>query len=376
MTHLEEELLALIGSHVTVPDEDHAMHLRDCDRCSSAVRSYEALCRGLALPESWEVASHSGTTDFRRRLNHLSSEQLSAQTRDFALLDDSHATESDLRQLIGMAHAMLHRSPSEALRLAERATTVAASLDASVSADAIAELRGLAAKERANALRYLGRYPEALQALAEAQEHFENQLVGDPNLAGVAYVSAAIFQEVDRFGEALDAARTSATVFERFGDERRFAHATLLEAAIRYQTGETEKAKSIFLSLIPIFAGLDDRSTLAGVYGNVAACELRLARYAEGAQYLQQSIAAYDEFDMPAERVRSRWLLARMIRARGDLVGYASVMPLCKEAASRFAENEMCGVASALSILREAMSRGELTPEIRLEGGTPLSPSM
>jgi len=420
MTHLEEGLLALVGSQVAVPDEDHATHLRDCDRCSSAVRSYRALCRGLTLPESWAVASDSGTIDFRRRLDRLNTEQLSAQGRDPATLDD--ATESDLQRLIGLAHAMLHRSPSEALLLAERATIVATSLDAGVSSDSIAELRGLAARERANALRYLGRYREALQALAEAKEHFESQLVGDPNLAGVAYVSAAILQEMDRFGEALDAARASAAVFKRFGDERRFAHATLLEAAIRYQTGETEDAKSVFLSLIPIFAGLDDRSTLAGVYGNVAACELRLARYAEGAQYLQQSIAAYDELDMPTERLRSRWLLARIIRAKGDLdeairrfrevklelqergmqldaalvaldlaeallesdAGYASeVMHLCRDASARFAENEMSGsVASALSLLREAMRHGELTPEIlrssreRLEGGIPLRPSM
>jgi len=47
-------------------------------------------------------------------------------------------------------------------------------------------------------------------------------------------------------------------------------------------------------------------ATLAGVYGNIAACELRLERYAEGAQYLQQSIAAYDDLDMPIGSVRNR----------------------------------------------------------------------
>jgi hypothetical protein len=101
------------------------------------------------------------------------------------------------------ANAACERDPLHALNLADTALQIAKSLNETEHylGIKIHQLSGLACKERANALRYLGRFPAELDALDQAKRAYERAGANPWDLALLLYT------RIDRSPRAADRRR-------------------------------------------------------------------------------------------------------------------------------------------------------------------------
>src|SRR5205823_4109738 len=98
-------------------------------------------------------------------------------------------TEGVVRMLCAEANGMHEKRPKFSLQLAEAACAISEALDTSGAR----YCRGLALRERANALRYLGRFTEALRSLDLAESMFDSSPGADPfDRAIVGYIRGTV----------------------------------------------------------------------------------------------------------------------------------------------------------------------------------------
>src|SRR6185436_20707006 len=125
-------------------------------------------------------------------------------------------TAGIVRTLCAEARQLRERQPMHALLVADAAIAIADQLSASrYPAALLDELRGNGWYERANVLRYLGRYPEALDALDVSARAFGRSPVSAFTGAIVDYLRSVIYVELDRSDDARRLARTSASCTRR-----------------------------------------------------------------------------------------------------------------------------------------------------------------
>src|SRR5262249_8150271 len=103
-------------------------------------------------------------------------------------------TAGVVRRLLQAANDACEREPLDALTFAEVASEIAERLT-EYRPMILAELRGTAWKEQANALRLLGRYDAALDALARAEREFRKAPSAPLGPAMVDYVRAVVHYE-------------------------------------------------------------------------------------------------------------------------------------------------------------------------------------
>jgi len=179
-------LFAFDRSAVARPEEIEAHLLAGCTECERAISFSRSLDDDLDDPDVWERTIGSATlASLRRREVEIAKEDEDAATLLDALLSrPAAAARIDWRQkrfrfggvvryLCNRAHSICESKPLDALIFADGAAAVADLLDEdSYVAGGVHELRGVASKERANALRLLGRFDEAHQALDRAEQAF------------------------------------------------------------------------------------------------------------------------------------------------------------------------------------------------------------
>jgi len=265
--HIDEETLIGLASRNAF-DHDVERHLDDCAECRHELDSWKALMDGLRQGEVWSrpryergrslflssaESLHRRQTLFREVISKSTVAELSSESSS-SLFHDAEA----IRELLREAHRRLHVAPLEVLSISE----------AVVHAESAAltnELTALAHVERADALRYIGRYHDVLNALEKAESAFLNELVSDPGIARVRYIRAAVFLEMDRCEEAVAEVSAAAVVFKRFGDHRSRAYAALLHAAIRHRQGKMHEAFAEYQALLPVVNQLHGDEAVAEV---------------------------------------------------------------------------------------------------------------
>src|SRR5206468_12380199 len=112
-------------------------------------------------------------------------------------------TAGVVRVLCSSARGLREKNPEHALRVADEAASIAEMLPPQ-RYDAVTanELRASAHLERGNALRYLTRYGEALDALDAAQAAYEAGPLAERALAMVDYVRSIVYMESERIDDA------------------------------------------------------------------------------------------------------------------------------------------------------------------------------
>src|SRR6185369_9761038 len=157
-----------------------------------------------------------------------------------------------LNRLEAEVSARLEKEPREALLLSDLAASIAETLPPdSYPAVVLAQLRAHAWKDRAQALAYIGRYPEALEALdrAELQLTF-GALAHDRAI--VRYVRALTLQKVNRFEESRALLAECSQVFRDHGDDRRYLYCGIAEGIQLYREQRFAQAYDTFLPLIEV----------------------------------------------------------------------------------------------------------------------------
>ncbi|MEA2238712.1 MAG: MalT-like region [Thermoanaerobaculia bacterium] len=395
-------------------------HLAGCAECRKALDFIENFDAALRDPLPWELAD---SMTARRE----APPELIAQARAIAA-EDAHAralvmplvespirfgeanidddprfhTLAVVRLLCTIANQTHEQQPQYGLLLADAAVNICAKLPQPAKSKS-AWHTGTAWKERANALRYLGRFKDAEAALDRAEDAFLSDRRPEPfDLAIVSYVRATIRAETEQFADAVRLAREAAEEFLVYGDRRRYLSARMVEGVGYYCVDRDAEALPIFESVVVAARAEGETWILGGALANAASCYTHLHSYEQAAENYEEALAVFTALNVPTESARILWALAAMRVERGDYdegleelerarerltqldlsndaalatldlagglmaAGQPDRVPeLCRSVAVAFASEGMTRNArKALAFLSEAVSSGSVTPDL------------
>jgi tetratricopeptide (TPR) repeat protein len=221
-----------------------------------------------------------------------------------------------VRQLIAEARADYERKPERALAVLDVAATVTNGLR---DMFALAAQRATVGRERANALRVLGRHREALEELEWAERFLRHLPAHAGDLALVDWTRSAVLLHLSRYDEALDAARRAMAVLDETGDAARLQQMRVIEAGILYEQGHVDLAIETYEQLAGFFAGSGDRLTRARIEANLAECRMRLGAWSEMRQHATTALVIFAGLGNETEQVRVRWTLAHALLRQGRI---------------------------------------------------------
>jgi tetratricopeptide (TPR) repeat protein len=242
-----------------------------------------------------------------------------------------HRHAGTVRLLCKTAHTQHERNPRLSLELATQACEVALKLDAEATTPP-RYCQGLALRERANALRYLGRFTEALEALDAAEPLFDGGGAGDAfDLAVVLLIRATVLHEVGRLIEAADIANRARTIFADYGDPFRELSAFMLEAGCLMFTGDLATAGPMFERAVALAAALGDAATQARALSNAAMVYSRRGELDEAEPRYLEALLIFEEVGLMTELARTNWELANLSVKRGQLARGANLLSRARE---------------------------------------------
>jgi len=420
----ETSLQDYLDNPDAVPDRAALeQHLTACSACRALLEELRAFDVTLSTGAIWEAPTSDAEPrppeTIRMLAGLLAREDAEAKEMLEPLLGSPAAfrranitanplmhTAGVVRRLCAESRQLRERQPMHALVVADAAIAIADQLPyVRYPLTLTDELRGDAWYERANVLRYLGRYPEALDALDIAAGAFTRSPVAAFSGAMIDYLRSVIFVELDRFGDARRLARKSARVFRQFGESERFLHAKIVEASILFHEDRLRESRELFVSLLPGAKTLGKPETLARLFANIANCEVRLGELESAEGYFARALSLYEAVGLESGKIRTRWNLASLRIAAGDLAdglnrlsqarrefdqigahtdaalvtlemvevllstnerrAAREAAELCSGLAESFAAVGMTGNAlTALAFLRQAFETGQVTPDL------------
>jgi tetratricopeptide (TPR) repeat protein len=420
MTHYSDDELAW---HALNPRSNIAAHLGECGDCAARYADIQRFDDDLSSVGAWTQPRNLRNTEdetrgqLREIARHLAKEtaeaerslgQLVANPLPFIWKDISRKrgfrTAGAVRVLCLAANDTCERDPLHALNLADTAVAIARSFDETEHYLGIKvhQLLGHAWKERANALRYLGRFPAALDALDQAKRAYGRADTNPVDLAVLLYMRGVVFSRSARPAEAEKCADESARIFEATGDRVRYLNARMLRATVRYSYQDLAGARDDYRILLGHAKAEGDDLLAARLSSAAANCELDLGDAEAAEPALMDALRVFERKGMETEVARTRWALARVplvagrfalaisqLRAcrleceRLDLANVAAyitldlvealvatggnpqeVQKLCRELFVTFRAAGMLNDAlTALAYLREATQARTLTPE-------------
>lgn len=338
MNHPTEDDLAryAFDPHGVENADDVATHLGTCSDCAALLRLIETVDEGLANTEAWELSEATrnlGSLDHTLHdlVSRVADEDEQAERLLEPLLANPVAlarmnlaekskfrTGGVVRQLVAAARSALEREPLEALAFADAAIEIAESIaDEAYPAQAIFDLRGTAWKERANALRLLGRYDDALSALDRAAEAFRQTPNVPIGLATVKYVRAVVHFERGELEPAYEMLEDCVREFLHLGDIDRVMRARHVQANIRFDQGNIPAARAIFEEVLRYGEAEGDLSWVARESNTVGRCALEMGDREAARKYFQAAIDGFTRLGLATEVTRAEWGLALLALAEG-----------------------------------------------------------
>jgi len=370
MNHLDDNVLsgyALDGKGT--PEVES--HVAECEICRDGLAVFREIDKALRGRETWTTVDHARSQNsrlaevlsYRRRIE---AEERDARTflarvldsplkfRNAAIAEKPKLhTEGMVRVLCAEANSRHEQRPKFSQEIAAVAYEVATKLTG-VAERQQHNLMGLALREHANALRYLGRFKDALKLLDYAEKLFAGTPGADAfDLAIVEYIRAGVFQNLGRLDDGIAAAESAARVFRAYGDATRERCALMVEANCDLRSGRAAEAVERYEQVISLSRAGGDRVMLARGLSNCAAAFKDLEEFDRAERYYVEALALYDEFDMPTEKARVEWVLAMITVARGEFAeGARSLDSVRKELANLGLTND-----AALATLMWAEAR-------------------
>jgi tetratricopeptide (TPR) repeat protein len=421
MSHYTEDQLSeyAMRGESTTDAQSIEQHLASCSECRKALELVAIFDDALRDPLSWQIADSMAV---RRE----APPELLAQARAIAA-EDRYAREvllpivespirfnqarvgddprfrtlAVIRLLCSIANKTHEQQPQYGLQLADAALRICAKLPEPAKSKS-AWFLGTAWKERANALRYLGRFRDAEAALDDAEKAFASDERPEPfDLAIVSYVRATVYWELERFEDAVNAARFAAETFCLYGDTTRYLSALMAEGAGYYSADRDTEAAALFERVATMARSGGETGILTRALTNAGNCYARLRAYDTANSYYIDALAVLDEREVPTECARLSWAMASLqvdrgafeeglagldrCRLRLNQLGMANdaalatldlvaallavsrpdrVPALCREISVTFSsEGMMRSAKKALAYLSEAVASGQATPE-------------
>jgi len=312
-------------------------HFNTCPVCAQARDEIEEIVCVSSDAEAWDLVSASDhaavdpqhARDFAERARRHDAEVEAAQHAMEELerepVDAWKAwlrsrprlhTAGTVHVLLAHAKSMVQEQPKTTMRILLVAESIARGLTDRFDRPTAL---GCVHHERATALRFLGRYPEALAACDEAQATLDELNANPDEKARVAWNRASILFLMERYAEARIALDTPKDWYRTIVDDLSLARVGILEGSILWEEGAIDHALAVFDTVVPVLEREGAQLELARVYVNTANCYLALRNLELAGVFGERAMAIFATADMLSEKIRTRWMFAQLLVERGDL---------------------------------------------------------
>lgn len=347
MHYSDDELATFRNDRQAVQHAAIETHLRECSECRETLALFDEVDEGLCDPEVWSHVPAFLTRPSRldealamkaaiERQNAAAVQRLAPRLKTPLHFEDANVADDPrfcdagvVRMLTKEAAELREKSPKFALQLATAACVIATKLE-SEPIDSQRLLLAVALREKANALRFHGRFTDALRALEEAKTLFSALPNPSFDIAIVEYVRASVVIQLGHNGEALKLARTASRVFREFRDQERQLKAQMIEAIALDCLARRAEALEVYERLILLASELGQQNIAAYGFQNAAISYAELGEIDKAERYNAEALARYDELGVDVEKARTEWELARLLVLRGNLDQGAKALDLVR----------------------------------------------
>jgi len=271
-----------------------------------------------------------------------------------------------VEQLIEEIRHRAERKPGEALTLANVATSIAEALPAATYPPVVlAQLRATAWKERAHALRYLGRTDHALASIEKAEERLNAFAAAGFDRAVVELTKARILHETGRTDEAYGLMRECRRVFVEHGDAHMLLCTGIMEGISLYDDGRISDAEGVFRDSMEVARNTQDRESQARIENNLGYCATHSGDFRRANVHFSNGIAIFNDLGSHAEATRAERGAGRVLVAKGQI---SAGLAYLQKARRAFADSGMAedAVLCGVEIIEVLIQRGDNVPASEL----------
>ncbi|HKO01806.1 MAG TPA: hypothetical protein VJ032_08940 [Thermoanaerobaculia bacterium] len=379
MTHYDDRLLAALRRDELAPSRaaEVRAHVAACTSCRERV---ESMTNVVAFDRE-RRSSAARRAEIRETARRLIVERDEADERVSRLLQSTPrdewsglASRDELRnngaveRLIAEVQFRIEKEPREALTLSNLATTISETLPADLyPAVVLAQLRAHSWKARANALRYLGRYKEALEAADRAEDRLNGFGTVAHDRALVQLCRAIILFQTAKFDDALTVLAECRVVLEDHGDTNSALSCGLVEGNVLYEQKRFREASATFTPLLATARDLGDIESEARLHNNLGYCATHLGHTSLANIHFSEAIARFHDLGLTAEATRTQRGAGTLLIARGAHfagLAYLSDARTALAALGMVEEAGLCG----LRIAEALIGRGDHREAARVAG--------
>jgi len=353
---------------------DDIRHLADCQPCRERftrnVLPFDAARRRAGARE-FAAAAARIANERESAAGIVASELQRVPVEKWPSLAESPALRNNaaLEQMSEEVRKRIERKPVEALAIANVAAAIAESLPANVYPPAVmGQIRSTALRDRANALRYLGRFDEAFDAIETAEARLGEFAGAAHDRAIVWFVKSMILGQMDHFEEAERVITAASVVFADVNDLTRFFQAGLVYGNLLGRQKRYEEAQRVYLDLLTVAKSTGDTETEARLYNNLGHCAIYVDDFAGANVHFSESIARFTDLGLRAEVPRTNLGAALVLIGKSQV---DSGLARLEAARHEFIALGMMGEAGlcALRIIEVLIDRGD-TQQARTLTGT------
>ena len=278
----------------------------------------------LRRPDPARVAEFAETARRMQRERAVSEELVMYALRDaprFSWVSlherEDLQTSGALERLAQEVEKQRYVDPAASLAIAELATAIAGKLrDDAYPPIIVAQLRAHAWKDRGQALAYLGRYDEAFDALAKADQSFEDfPLAHDRAIVG--FVRAVALQEVNRLDESLAILAECRAVFSDHGDARRRMLCGMAEGSLLQRQRRWREARDTYVAMLAIAQDLGDEESLACMHNVIGQCLVELNVFDTAETHLREAVQRFTRLRQPLSAAKAELARGRLLVRAG-----------------------------------------------------------
>jgi tetratricopeptide (TPR) repeat protein len=264
-----------------------------------------------------------------------------------------------LEQLSDEVRKRLERNPTEALAIANLAASVAETISAAVYPPlVVAQMRSTTLRDRANALRHLGRLDEAYDAVETAESRLNDFPAAVHDRAIIWLVKGMILAQMDHFEEAERMIIAASLVFADVNDCARFLQAGLVHGNQLGRQKRYAEAETVFRDLLKVAAGSGDVETEARLHNNLGYCYVNLDDYTNANIHFSESIAKFTDLGSVSELARTGRGAAAVLIGKGRFDLGCERLHQARTAFAKLRMPEESGLC-ALRIIEALVDRGE-----------------
>jgi tetratricopeptide (TPR) repeat protein len=357
------------GEEEDMKHSDDLRHLAECSSCRQRfaenvvpfdpARRRERALNFAAAASRLESERSEGPDIAARQLRDTPQDEWPRLAESKALRNNAA-----LEQFSEEVRRRLECNPTQALAVANLAAAIAETISTSTYPPlVVAQIRSTALRDRANALRHLGRLDDAYDAIETAESRLSDFPAAVHDRAIIWLVKAMILAQLDHFPEAEQMINAASVIFADVNDSARFLQAGVVHGNLLGRQQRYAEAENIFRDLLKVAVSSGDVETQARLYNNLGYCYVNLDDYTKANIHFSQSVAKFTDLGYASE-------IARTDRGAGSvLIGKGQFEAGCgrlRQARTAFMQLDMPEEAGlcALRIIEAMVERGE-TSEAR-----------